>query len=288
MTMPVLWSMDNLVCDAYEALDSISSGLHGHHHFLLTVITRGRGIQTLNGKDIQFCPNDLFLLSPSDFHRNTVAPGESFDYFGVKFSYELLDERLSDLCVMERFPIHIHLSDSTAKIIRFIFTQLVDESRHGQNRLANRAYQQALVEQLFILALREMPQDNAVRPSTFINRALGYIYSHFYEPITVSDAASYVGYTPNYFNTRFRELLNVPFGEYLRQLRLTYAENLLLASNTSVTEIALEAGFASLSHFSHCFCVKYGVSPQQYRKTTWRCSDLQSEQSPQKNRKDDN
>jgi len=266
MAMPVLWSMEDLVCDAYESLNSRSSSLHGHRHFLLTFITRGSGIQTLNGKDILFSKNDLFLLSPADFHKNTIPVGESFDYFGVKFSYELLDERLSDLCVIERFPLHIHLSDRTANIVYSIFTQLVDESKHGQKRLANRAYQQALVEQLFILALREMPPEASPHPSAFINRTLGYLYSHFYEPITVADAATYIGYTPNYFNTRFRELMEIPFGEYLRQLRLTYTENLLRSSNTSITEIALESGFSSLSHFSHCFRMKYGISPQVYRK----------------------
>lgn len=266
MAMPVLWSMEGMHCDAYEAINNRSSGLHGHRHFLLTFITRGSGIQTLNGKDIPFSKNDLFLLSPADFHKNTVPVGESFDYFGVKFSYELLDQRLSDLCEIERFPLHIHLSDRTAGIVYNIFTQLVDESQRGKNRLAHQAYQQALVEQLFILALREIPPGATPHASPFINRTLGYLYSHFSEPVTVADAAAYVGYSPNYFNTRFREQMEIPFGEFLRQLRLTYAENLLRSSDTSVTEIALESGFSSLSHFSHCFQVKYGVSPQVYRK----------------------
>ena len=91
MTMPVRWQMKQAVCDAYEAKNSPSSVLHGHHHFLLTLITRGHGIQILNGREIPFGPNDLFLLSPADFHQNTLPIGESFDHFGVRFPYELLD-----------------------------------------------------------------------------------------------------------------------------------------------------------------------------------------------------
>ena len=266
MEVPVRWRMEGAVCNAYEALRDKSSTLHGHHHFLLTLITQGKGVQTLNGREIQFQPNDLFLLSPADFHKNTLEEGESFSYYGVKFTYELLDARLSELCALDRLPLHLHLQESTAQIARGILRQLVDECREGQNRLGNKAYQQALVEQLIILALREMHQDNQVHTEAFINRALGYLYSHFGESVTVGDAAAYVGYTPNYFNACFRQQMGIPFGEYLRQMRLNYGENLLRSSTMPVTEVAYESGFGSLSYFSRSFREKYNLSPQEYRK----------------------
>ena len=85
MIMPIRWSMEDKGCDAYHATGVSSSDLHGHHHFLLTLILNGKGVQTLNGQEIPFGPDDLFLLSPADFHKNTVIPGENYDYFGVKF-----------------------------------------------------------------------------------------------------------------------------------------------------------------------------------------------------------
>jgi len=266
MEIPVRWRMEGAVCNAYEALRDKSSSLHGHHHFLLTLITQGTGVQTLNGREIPFQPNDLFLLSPADFHKNTLAEGEHFSYYGVKFTYELLDARLSELCALDRLPLYLHLQESTAQIARGIFRQLVEECREGQNRLGNKAYQQALVEQLIILALREMQQDNQVHTEAFINRALGYLYSHFGESVTVGDAAAYVGYTPNYFNTCFRQQMGMPFGEYLRQMRLNYGANLLRSSTMPVTEVAYESGFGSLSYFSRSFREKYDLSPQDYRK----------------------
>lgn len=267
MALPVLWQLENAVCEAYETKNSLSSDLHGHRHFLITFISRGRGIQTINGITNDFQENDLFLLSPADFHKNTIAPGETFDFFGVKFTYEMLDEHLSGLCAIDRFPMHLHLEDPQAQIVRQIFQQLCEESGPGRDRIASRQYQQALIEQLVILAIRQLPVAPSIQSGSFTDRALGYVYSHFYEPICVQDAAAFIGYTPNYFNTRFRETIGTPFGDFLRQLRLTYAENLLSSSSMSVTEIALEAGFGSLSHFSHSFRLKYGVSPQAFRRT---------------------
>lgn len=266
MEIPVRWRLENGYCHGYEAVRTASSALHGHHHFLLTLVTAGEGVQTLNGKEIPFGPGDLFLLSPADFHKNTVAPGASFTYYGLKFTYELLDARLSELCALDKLPLHLHLPEPAAATARFVFRQLIAECQSGQEQLGSRAYIQALVEQLVILALRQMKQEEQTCPEAFINRALGYLYTHFSEAITVGDAASYVGYTPNYFNTCFHRQMGQPFGEYLRQMRLTYAENLLRSSPLPVTEVAYESGFGSLSYFSRCFRDRYGVSPQEFRK----------------------
>lgn len=266
MNVPVRWQLEDTLCYAYETTHCESSGLHGHHHFLLTLITDGTGIQTLNGEEIQFGPGDMFLLSPADFHKNTLEEGASFSYYGVKFTYDLLDDRLAELCALDKLPLYLHLKDSTVKIAKNIFSLLVEECQNGADRLGNRAYLQLLVEQLIILALREIKKDALVSPQAFINRALGYLYSHFSESITVGDAAAYVGYTPNYFNTCFRQQMGIPFGEYLQQMRLNYAENLLRSSQMPITEVAYESGFGSLAYFSRCFRAEKGTSPQEYRK----------------------
>ena len=268
MKMPIRWSLEKPVCDAYEVKGGTSTELHGHHHFLITLITRGKGTQLLNGEEIEFMPNDVFILSPADFHKNTLADGENYDYFGVKFPYELLDERLAQFSSIESFPIHIRLSDDVAAIMCSIFRQLIDESQNGKSRIANGVYMQSLVEQIFILAMRQFtPKVPNDAPGEFINRTLGYLYTNFCKRITVADVARYVGYTPNYFNSKFRVLMGETFSSYLYNMKLKYAKNLLHSGDMSATQIAYEVGFCSLSHFSRSFSRLYGVSPQKYKKS---------------------
>ena len=180
----------------------------------------------------------------------------------------MLDARLSGLFAAGSLPLHLHLSADSAGIAGDILTRLTDESENGQGRIGHNIYLQTLAEELLILILRELPQSQTMPPSTPVNRALGYVHAHFHETITVADAAAIAGYTPNYFNTCFREQMGIPFGEYLRNMRLSYGENLLRASNLPVTEIAFESGFASLSHFSRSFREKYGCAPQEYRRSS--------------------
>lgn len=264
MKTPMRFRLEDSVCDAYRVTRGASAALHGHHHFLITLITRGEGVQILNGEPIRFAPHDLFVLSPADFHANVLAPGESYDYYGVKFPYELLEARLSAFASLDRFPLHVRLSERAASRAESILSLLVEECEHPARRAAD-ALRRALIEELFILALRELPERAGRSGSAFINRTLGYLYSHFSESITVADAAAYVGYTPNYFNTLFKEAIGVPFGEHLRRLRLSYAHNLLATGEVGVTAAAAEAGFLSLSHFSRCFKAEYGITPQKFK-----------------------
>ena len=265
MKIPVRWTMEDTFCDAYQSINARSSDLHGHRHFLLTLITRGSGLQILNGKEINFQKGDAFLLSPADFHKNILSGGETYDYYGVKFNFETLDARLSASFGLNKLPMHVTLTESSYKKVLNLFAELIDvPSLAKKSSLAN-VYKKSLLEQLLILVLSDLEKSNSQQSSPFEVSVLGYVYSRFGEQISVADAASHVGYTTNHFNMRFKQAFGVPFSAYLRTMRLEYAKNLVIAGELSLTEIAFETGFLSLAHFSRVFKKVYGVSPQVYK-----------------------
>ena len=266
MKLPIRWTLENKICEAYRRCEVGSSGTHGHNHFLITLITRGEGVQTLNGEDIAFCAGDLFILSPADFHKNTMRDGESYDYYGVKFKYELLDSALCDTYAHGKFPVHISLSERAFRRIEGAFELLCEEYSLGRGDRASEVLMRGLIEEIFILALREVPPAETVSAGSFVNRTLGFLQSNFRERVTVADAAAYAGYTPNYFNSIFHRDFGESFGTHLRKMRLDYAKNLLLSTDLPLTVIAIESGFGSLSHFSRVFKEELGESPTDFRK----------------------
>jgi AraC-like DNA-binding protein len=258
--------MDDAFFDAYRTCEATSSELHGHSHFLMTLVTRGEGIQILNGEEIPFGTGDVFLLSPADFHKNVIEKGKNYDFFGVKFRFESLDSRLSAIFALDSLPIHQRLDQADFDKAVSLFCELTRREEESLPKTVSDVYKKTLVEQLVIMIMRNISAKNEKLKNPFAVRMLGYIYSHFCDDINVSDAAEYAGYTPNYFNTLFRHSFGVPFFEYLRAMRLEYAKNLVLSAEQSLTEVALESGFQSLAHFSRKFKKKYGVSPGQMRK----------------------
>ena len=56
--------------------------------------------------------------------------------------------------------------------------------------------------------------------------------------------------------------------QYVRQIRMERAAELLLAGRHNVTEAAMEVGYSSLSHFSKAFCTTIGCCPVLFPKAT--------------------
>ena len=55
--------------------------------------------------------------------------------------------------------------------------------------------------------------------------------------------------------------------QYITDLRLKFAANLLTSTDYDILNISLQLGFSSLSHFITIFKKKYGLSPSKYRAT---------------------
>ena len=56
--------------------------------------------------------------------------------------------------------------------------------------------------------------------------------------------------------------------QYVRQIRVERAAELLLEGRHNVTEAAMEVGYSSLSHFSKAFCTTIGCCPALFPKAT--------------------
>ncbi|SAK90699.1 AraC family transcriptional regulator [Caballeronia catudaia] len=93
---------------------------------------------------------------------------------------------------------------------------------------------------------------------------------HLSEPLRIADLAAHCGFGMR----RFHQLFNEAFGEtphrYLHRLRLDTALTLLADPRATLTDIALDIGFADQSAFTHAFSKRFGISPGQWRNGGFR------------------
>lgn len=68
------------------------------------------------------------------------------------------------------------------------------------------------------------------------------------------------------FNRKFKSLTNMTAVEFVRDMRLKRAKQLLDAGESNVSEVAFDVGFNSAGYFSTCFRGKYLMSPTEYLK----------------------
>lgn len=99
-----------------------------------------------------------------------------------------------------------------------------------------------------------------------ITRARRFIQDHQTDDLSLAEVARAVNTSTFYFCKLFKKATGLNFTEYLSQLRIEKAKNLLLNPNLRVSEIAYETGFQSLTHFNRVFRRIAGQSPTNYRK----------------------
>lgn len=97
---------------------------------------------------------------------------------------------------------------------------------------------------------------------------LEYIHSEFASEIKVKRLADTAGYSTPYFERIFRAYTGVSPMEYIIELRLRRARELLTSSHMSVTEISEACGFANVSYFIRRFKEVNGITPDKFRRIT--------------------
>jgi two-component system response regulator YesN len=107
------------------------------------------------------------------------------------------------------------------------------------------------------------------RYSAIIFRAKTYIDRHFANPdISLNQVANYVNRSPSHFSTIFSQEAGVTFRDYLTQVRIEKAKELLSTTMLRSSEISYKIGYKDPHYFSSVFKKNTGLSPIKFRLQT--------------------
>lgn len=98
-----------------------------------------------------------------------------------------------------------------------------------------------------------------------IQKAIQYMESRLSSKMTLEEIASHVGFSPFHFHRLFRSKVGMNIADYLRSRRLCLASRMLLQSDESILNIALDCHFESQESFTRAFRKLYGMPPGRYR-----------------------
>ena len=97
-------------------------------------------------------------------------------------------------------------------------------------------------------------------------KAKQYIEEHYSEKIVLKDLANELFVNADYFSSVFKKDVGIGFNDYLRQYRMTIAQQLIRSGAYSLEQVAEKVGYSDPKHFSKSFKKTLGVSPAEYKK----------------------
>lgn len=151
--------------------------------------------------------------------------------------------------------------------VDYIFSALIGEIEKPPNPRLIHAYWQILwLRILPQITIAESAQPNV---SDLATTLIVYITEHFCEPLSLELLSKKLGVCRFYLSRIFTQVLHIGFYEYVNTLRVDYAKNLLLNSQYSVLDIAMQCGFQSQQTFNRVFKEICGMTPLAYRKRSF-------------------
>lgn len=118
---------------------------------------------------------------------------------------------------------------------------------------------------LFICDYIETQNKNKSNPT--IKRTLDYINANLEKEISLVSAADFAKVKPVYLSRLFKEETGKNFIEYLTDMRLDKAKQLLADDELNIKEITYSVGYADQNYFSKIFRKKFGMTPTEFRKS---------------------
>ncbi|MDR0408160.1 MAG: AraC family transcriptional regulator [Campylobacteraceae bacterium] len=236
------------------------------HNELEIVKLFSDGVLTLGGNQYEYENGDIAVIPCGALHGYRENSIGNYTVFFIN-AHNLLFQNdntcrqiLKDFCSGNiKLDNVIKSSMKNYQIINSLLTEL--EKKHiNYKPLFVRSKLLELVS--FLITDNTCANKTDVRVNAVIREAFDYMEKNYAEQIKVDDICKKICISKFYFIRLFAKYCGQPPIDYLINLRLSKAIQ-MLHSGKSVTESALDCGFKSLNFFSKKFKEKYGKSPRE-------------------------
>jgi AraC family transcriptional regulator len=158
----------------------------------------------------------------------------------------------------------IHVRDPQIERIGWMM-QAEDHAAHPGGRLFADSLASALAVRLVALQSLSTPAPARALPAWRLRHVIEYVDAHLDQDLTLAELAAVAGFSPSHFKALFRQATGTPVHRFVLERRVERARLRLLEGRDSITEIALDCGFAHPSHMARWMRRLLGLSPSQIR-----------------------
>lgn len=251
---------------------SLSHGMHAHGSYEMLYIEEGEILLSIRGREYAAGPGDLVFLNQLEEHATRLcrAPYRRFYLLIPPYQFKAFHDDVHLLSVFRlhggEFPYVLHTGGEKERFREYfhLLYQIAGEEN---------AYREARMEAMVFLILT---QAQALNPDMFANIREGsflpiqeiqeQLEQDFSQAFSLQALAESFHVSPGCLSAHFRRYVGMSPMQYVTENRLAHGKRLLLQSDLSVHQIALECGYGDLSNFSRRFRQRFSMTPLEFRR----------------------
>lgn len=247
---------------------------HSHTYYEIFLVVSGFVTHFVNGKKDILPEGTLVFIRPDDAHSFVYETPESrnVSYINLTFTIETLESLFEYLS--ESFPSEeLLLCDMPPKIFlgNFEKKQLYNHlkelnSVNWKDKHALKHRMRSMLADIFVRYFSINSEDTETNLPVWFSRLLAEMEQseNFIQGLDRMIELS--GKSREHLTRTFKKYLDTSPTKYINELRINYATNLLMYTNTPVLDICFNCGFQSVSHFYKTFKRIHGISPLESKE----------------------
>ncbi len=256
--------------------DGESKGyLHSHEFLEMCYIVSGTAEHIVNGIKRPLSAGSIIII---DYGVSHIVIDKSKDFYSVNmlFMPEYIDDSLFNCLSFKDvlrnsqinfiyFDNYYHFRDDNGEILPLI-EKLVEE--YNNERHGNMQYIRCILIQTIILLMRkcESKAMQAKKSDKDFETIVEYLRTHYAEHISLNGLSRMFNHSTAAIYQMFQKNLNIKYADFLTDIRINAACNLLKETNHSIDEIAAAVGYKDTGSFRQIFKTKMGLTPKAYSK----------------------
>jgi AraC family transcriptional regulator, melibiose operon regulatory protein len=244
---------------------------HRHNEIELNLVGRGRSLLMVGGKTVALPPRTLCVFWAGFSHRFAKWEGGPIwslsvpltTFLGWPLPHKTFVQRLMHGQVFSERDRSLWQHDRES--MQRWHNDLSRRSTEEQKEVVLLEVQARLRRMALNVGRGAALAEPAVEPER-VSRMLRFIAEHYQEDLSVASIAEAAETNPSYAMEIFKESCGESIMQYVNEQRITHARRSLATTNARVLDVAMEAGFGSLSQFHLVFRKSSGQTPRAYAR----------------------
>lgn len=258
---------------------------HIHDYIELSYIVEGQFQQRILGKDIQFTKGEFCLIDKNCLHQDYLSNSKVVVLF-LGLSNEIFDELMIKNIKQENIANFLHTALMKQKDIQqFLHFKPKYSENHQMDNLMSSLLSELecndeaskhickglLIRILNLLSTEydfQLSNEQRKKMNWLILEEITKYIAGRYADITIKELVDKFHFNEDYYNRLLKEKVGMTYSEYVQDIRLTKAQELLITKKMTVDSIAEAVGYHNIGYFNKIFSARYGTTPAKYRKLT--------------------
>lgn len=235
---------------------------HGQRDYQLIYVANGCMHFYFDGEETIVEQGNMVLFRPGDPQFYYAYPKEKGEFFWVHFTGSAVEERLAECGVPSDGRVFwAGVSADVRGLYCGMIRELQTKSAHYEELL------RMTLRHLFLLIHRYLvdTQETELAFQGDIIQALGYFERHWNEAVSIENYAAHNRMTPCWFRQKFKEYTGCSPLQYMINLRISRAMNLLEHTDYNITQVSYAVGYENVSYFRRLFQKHTGMTPGEYQ-----------------------